>query len=112
LLGITVEGLAVYLLLERCITPLTHANLKIPQSVDKWLGQVLVFPSFHRVHHSAYQPETDSNYSLAFPWWDKLFGTYTRQPSLPHEQMTFGLTQYNSDREQKILGALSNPFRN
>ena len=56
------------------------------------------------------QAETDSNYSLVFPWWDKLFGSYTRQPSHPYEDMTLGLSQYNSEQEQAFLRTLANPF--
>ena len=110
LLDISVAGLAAYLVLERCITPLSHANLRMPKVVDKWVGRLLVLPSFHRVHHSAFQAETDSNYSLVFPWWDKLFGSYTRQPSRPYEDMTLGLSQYNSEQEQAFLRTLANPF--
>jgi sterol desaturase/sphingolipid hydroxylase (fatty acid hydroxylase superfamily) len=32
----------------------------------------------HRVHHSILRRETDSNFGFNLPWWDRLFGTYTK----------------------------------
>ena len=53
----------------------THANIKIPHKIDKYLSYILVTPNFHKVHHHYVQPHTDSNYGNIFSIWDHIFGT-------------------------------------
>ena len=53
----------------------THANIKIPHKIDKYLSYILVTPNFHKVHHHYVQPYTDSNYGNIFSIWDHIFGT-------------------------------------
>ena len=53
----------------------THANIKIPYKIDKYLSYILVTPNFHKVHHHYVQPHTDSNYGNIFSIWDHIFGT-------------------------------------
>ena len=53
----------------------THANIKIPYKIDKYLSYILVTPNFHKVHHHYVQPYTDSNYGNIFSIWDHIFGT-------------------------------------
>ena len=53
----------------------THANIKIPYKIDKYLSYILVTPNFHKVHHHYVQPYTDSNYGNIFSIWDYIFGT-------------------------------------
>lgn len=46
----------------------------------------------HRIHHSAWKPETNSNYDDAvFPWWDLVFGTFRATARDGHERMRLGL---------------------
>lgn len=42
----------------------------------KWLEPYLVLPRFHHWHHTSQKEAIDKNYSIHFPWIDKLFGTY------------------------------------
>ena len=53
-----------------------HANLRLPLGLDRVLRLVVVTPDMHRVHHSAWGIETDTNFGFTFPWWDHLCGTY------------------------------------
>src|SRR5690606_26702697 len=61
-----------------------HANLRLPEWLDKWLRLIIVTPDMHRVHHSVIHKETDSNYGFALSVWDRLFRTYTDQPEGGH----------------------------
>ena len=69
-----------------------HSNARIPG--DKWLRLFIVTPDMHRVHHSVYPSETNSNYGFNIPWWDRLFGSYVAQPRDGHTQMQIGLKEY------------------
>jgi sterol desaturase/sphingolipid hydroxylase (fatty acid hydroxylase superfamily) len=48
-----------------------HANIAFPG--EKWLGQLIVTPRLHRVHHSRERSEHDSNYGAILSIWDRLF---------------------------------------
>src|SRR5210317_36165 len=68
-----------------------HANIRIPDRLERAIRWVLVTPDMHRVHHSVDRHEHDSNYGFALSIWDRLFGTYIAQPKLGHDGMTIGL---------------------
>ena len=70
----------------------SHANLRLPPGCDRVLRLLVVTPDMHRVHHSAWGVETNTNFGFTFPWWDHLCGTYRAQPAAGHETMTVGLT--------------------
>jgi sterol desaturase/sphingolipid hydroxylase (fatty acid hydroxylase superfamily) len=53
-----------------------HLALRLPDRARARLEPWLVLPETHRLHHSAYQPQTDSNYSSLTIVWDRLFGTF------------------------------------
>jgi len=88
-----------------------HSNIRLPPVLDRVLRLVLVTPDMHRVHHSTDPVETDSNYGFNFPFWDRLFGTYTAQPRLGHERMNLGLHAYRAPLATGFLWALALPFR-
>ena len=87
-----------------------HANLKLPLAVDRILRLLVVTPDMHRVHHSIIHTETDSNYGFNLPWWDRLFGTYTDQPSLGHEGMTVGLEEWQDSQPANLVWTLKVPL--
>jgi sterol desaturase/sphingolipid hydroxylase (fatty acid hydroxylase superfamily) len=87
-----------------------HSNIYIPVAIDRMLRLIVVTPDMHRVHHSVVIQETKSNYGFAFPWWDRLFGTYKAQPVYGHEQMTIGLSQFRDINRQSIIQLLIMPF--
>jgi sterol desaturase/sphingolipid hydroxylase (fatty acid hydroxylase superfamily) len=61
------------------------------------------------VHHSRAQVETDSNYSIIFSFWDRLWGTLRlRQDGRP---VDFGLDEYDNEEWQRVSGLLTTPFQ-
>lgn len=87
-----------------------HSNIRLPLSIDRILRKVMVTPDMHRVHHSVYRDETDSNYGFFLPWWDYLFTTYTAQPRDGHDGMTIGLHEFRAPRDQYLDRILMQPF--
>jgi len=59
------------------------------------------------VHHSRWRVQTDSNYSVCFTLWDRLFGTF--QPGSP--QIRLGLDGFDTPRDRSFAGLLANPWR-
>ncbi len=88
-----------------------HSNVKLPAPLDRMARRLLVTPDMHRVHHSAIRGETDSNYGFNFPFWDRLFRTYTAQPRLGHEAMDIGLADYRGAAPARLVWSLALPFR-
>lgn len=89
----------------------SHANLKLPNWLDRVLRIVIVTPDMHRVHHSVVRLEHDSNYGFNLSIWDRIMGTYTDQPNNGHEGMTIGLAPYQSDEPARVGWSLLLPFR-
>ena len=53
-----------------------HIDASLPEPVRRRIGTWLTTPDWHRIHHSAEQPETDSNFGSLVVGWDRLFGTF------------------------------------
>lgn len=87
-----------------------HANVEIPPRLDLFLRIFLSTPNMHRIHHSVLIPEQNRNFGTIFTWWDRLFGTYARQPSTSLKQMQTGLADYPGARSTSILETLKMPI--
>lgn len=74
-LGIPSDFVLIYELVFTVIVALHHSNLNIPEWIDRLLANVIVTPTYHRIHHSQVVTETNSNYGSVFIWWDLIFGT-------------------------------------
>ncbi|MEK9754263.1 MAG: sterol desaturase family protein [Rhodospirillaceae bacterium] len=111
LLGAPAPAVVVFEVLINATAMFNHANLSLPESVDRLLRLVMVTPDMHRVHHSTLRRETDSNYGFNLPWWDRLFGTYIAQPSAGHDGMVIGLETFRAPVEQRLDRMLLQPFR-
>tara|TARA_B110000503_G_C7160496_1_gene419441 strand:- start:2136 stop:3872 length:1737 start_codon:yes stop_codon:yes gene_type:complete len=107
-LGFSVQALAFYALVTQLSALYTHANIGLPESIERQLRGWLVTPAVHAVHHSSYQPETDSNYGGVLTVWDRLFGTYSnpRVARIP----SFGLEYFRREGDSLLLSVLAQPF--
>ncbi len=79
LFGLPLYVLVLYMVLSATNAQLEHSNIRLPRYLDRALQWFIVTPNMHKVHHSKYQVETDSNYSNIFSVWDRLFGTFRRR---------------------------------
>lgn len=75
LLGVPPGYVVLVALLRLSLTIFNHGNLAIPSGVDRALRPLVVTPDFHRVHHARDRTLADSNFGIAVPWFDYLFGT-------------------------------------
>jgi len=87
-----------------------HGNIRMAGRWEALLRLWLVTPEMHRVHHSASVRETDSNLSVVYAWWDRLFGTYVEQPRRGHEGMTVGLDHLRERKHLTLPWLLVQPF--
>lgn len=110
ILGTPAIAVLAYNALHVFMSAFVHGNLKLPKTIDKNLRKMLVTPDLHRIHHSAIENETNSNYGGVTPLWDRLFGTYIDQPTLGHEKMMIGLKEFRDIRSNKLNWMLIQPF--
>ena len=89
LIGCGIGELALYELMLFAVVQFHHANVALPQRLDRVMRLVLVTPALHKVHHSVVRAECDSNYSSLFSWWDRIGNT--RRISAAPERIVFGI---------------------
>lgn len=111
LVGAPALAVVVFEVLLNATSLFNHGNVRLPRRVDRWLRLLLVTPDMHRVHHSAIQRETDSNFGFSVPWWDRVFGTYRAQPEKGHLGMTNGIEDFRTEHDLRLDQMLVQPFR-
>jgi sterol desaturase/sphingolipid hydroxylase (fatty acid hydroxylase superfamily) len=109
LLGFEVWNFVVYDTLVIAVTQFHHADISVGRW-DRWLRWLVVTPYMHKVHHSDWRPETDSNYSTVLSVWDRLFGSF-RMRSDP-KTLAFGLNEFTDPGWQSWWGMMKTPFVN
>lgn len=112
LLGAPVLAVVIFEFLLLAGAMFSHSNLYLPIRAERWLRYVLVTPDMHRIHHSIYQKEHDTNYGFFLPWWDFWFNSYTAEPKDGQQTMKIGLKQ-NREPEfcGRVISLLKIPFR-
>jgi sterol desaturase/sphingolipid hydroxylase (fatty acid hydroxylase superfamily) len=108
-LGASAGSFAIYQLCAALGGLLEHANMRLPQWVNRGLALVVTWPDMHKVHHSRDQRFTNTNYGNLVSWWDRLFGTFT--PAREGRAVAYGLEGTDEQGSQTITGLLALPFR-
>ncbi len=110
LLGAPALAVVLFEIILNGAAMFNHGNFYIPLGLDRLLRWVVVTPDMHRVHHSVFPSETNSNFGFNLPWWDRLMGTYRAQPSRGHLDMTIGLKQFRDPSKLTLPWMLALPF--
>lgn len=109
LLGLQLSELALYELAMFTVVQLHHANIGFPAWLDRALRVIIVTPFMHKVHHSRWQPETDSNYSSLFSFWDGLFRSFRLRDD--PRALRFGLAEFDQPEDHTLTGLLATPLK-
>lgn len=108
LLGLHFWELLIYETVMFAVVQVHHANLVLPEPLDRALRVIIVTPAMHKVHHSRFKPETDSNYSSLFSFWDRIGRSFRLRKDL--STLHFGLDEFDAEEHQTVLGMLRTPF--
>ena len=108
-LGATIVEVRIFQVALFLMAQFGHSNIKLWLSLERWLCLFLVTPNMHRVHHSSFKRETDSNYGTIFSFWDRLFGTWCRDTV--QERLVFGLNDFRDQKELTLVKLILLPFR-
>lgn len=109
LIGISAPAFAAYELVFQANTLFHHSNVQLPIRFERLLNMVLVTPRMHGIHHSQVEGETNSNYSVVFPWWDRLHRSLGL--NIPQSEIVIGVPGYSKHEDSKLVNSLLLPFR-
>jgi sterol desaturase/sphingolipid hydroxylase (fatty acid hydroxylase superfamily)/rhodanese-related sulfurtransferase len=108
LLGIHLWEIVLYETALIAVIQFHHANIGLPRRVDQLLRCFIVTPAMHKVHHSRWQPETDSNYSSLLSVWDRVFRSFRLRDD--PRTIQFGLDDFAKPEDQTLPGILKTPL--
>jgi sterol desaturase/sphingolipid hydroxylase (fatty acid hydroxylase superfamily) len=111
LLGPPVIVIAVYQGFRVTVNILSHSNIYLPETLERWLRRLIVTPDFHRGHHSTDRQYTNSNYGSSLTVFDHLFGTATQRTFNEQADMPVGLHYFRGRRDSRLDQLLLMPFR-
>lgn len=107
--GLYLWELLLYETVMFAVVQFHHADIALPEKLDKAFRAVIVTPAMHKVHHSRWQPETDSNYSSLFSFWDRIGKTFRLHN--PLKTLRIGLDEFDTEEDRKVKGLFTMPFR-
>ncbi len=110
LIGASPTAVLMFEVLLNATSMFNHSNVRIPANLDRVLRWMIVTPDMHRIHHSTIPQETNRNFGFNLPWWDRLLGTYLKDPSQSHQTMHIGLAQFRNPSRLTLGGILALPF--
>jgi sterol desaturase/sphingolipid hydroxylase (fatty acid hydroxylase superfamily) len=110
LIGIPVATAFAFEITLNASSMFSHANLRLPFELDRWMRLAVVTPDMHRVHHSVERDERDTNYGFNLALWDRLFATYREGARAPHETMPIGLGALSRGEPADFFWLLRFPF--
>ena len=105
-LGISFQGLIAFEILLLVAAQFQHANIRLPQPVERVLWWTFVPPAMHRVHHSPERAQTDSNFGTLVVAWDRLFATLCRA----EPPAGYGLAEWRDGAALGLRRLLALPF--
>lgn len=108
LFGVYLWELVLYETVMFAVVQFHHANVHLPGKLDRIMRVIIVTPAMHRVHHSRWQPETDSNYSSLFSFWDRVARTFRLNPE--PKNIRPGLEEFDRDEDQTVKGLMITPM--
>ena len=108
--GVPPSAVLAGLALAAAASVFNHGNIALPRRVDALLRLLIVTPDMHRIHHSTRIDESNRNFANLLPWWDRLFATYQRDPSIDQRQMTVGLDTARTPHDVTLWNMLLMPF--
>jgi len=99
----------LYQSLSVVLSQFNHANIILPDWMDKVLVCVICTPNMHHVHHHYRMPYSDMNYGNIFSFWDRIFNTYTK---VDNSKLVYGVDTHMTEQEtESIVGILKIPFK-
>ena len=109
-LGVPVLAVVIFEITLNAASMFSHSNIKIHLAIEQMTRWFIVTPDMHRIHHSVSENEANSNFGFFISVWDRLFGTYTKEPKEGHAGMQIGLNNFREPKWQDLRWLIYLPF--
>jgi len=110
LVGVPIGIVMLYQSFSVLFAHITHANINMPNKLDRALSWVFVTPNMHKIHHHYTQPLTDTNYGNIFAIWDRIFGTFAEVDDI--KKLKYGIdTHMDPEEHDRVSSLLKIPFQ-
>ncbi|HVR72298.1 MAG TPA: sterol desaturase family protein [Vicinamibacteria bacterium] len=109
LIGPPAAAYVAYEVVFQANTLFHHSNARLPLAVERALNRLLVTPRMHGIHHSQVKGETNSNYSVVFPWWDRLHRSLVL--GIRQRDIAIGVPGYARPGDNGLAALALLPFR-
>lgn len=108
ILAVVISGAPMWIIfayqsLSVALSQFNHANIRLPEAVDKVLSLAIVTPNMHHVHHHYQRPYTDTNYGNIFSIWDRILGTFAK---VDQSDLIYGVDTHMKKEENSRIGKL------
>ncbi len=107
IMGIPVSHYFLYRFLTINFTYTTHANITVPDRLNRILSLIFVTPDLHKIHHHFQLPWTDRNYGNIFSIWDRIFSTLVQDSP---QKVQYGLDEVGDQFTDGIRQLLVMPW--
>lgn len=107
LFGIPIAFYIFYRIVTIFCTYMTHANIRLPDTLDRIISYVFVSPNMHKFHHHYERPWTDSNFGNIFSIWDRLFGTLVYDDP---DKIRYGVDVLDDNYSENVMYQFKVPF--
>jgi sterol desaturase/sphingolipid hydroxylase (fatty acid hydroxylase superfamily) len=109
LLGVSPRALDVWQRLLMLSILFHHANVRLPERLERVLSTWVMTPRLHGIHHSADPEESSSNWSSGLALWDWLHGTLRRD--VAQEDLDLGIPEPHRPEQLTLPRLLALPWR-
>ncbi len=105
--GIPIAFYFFYRIITVVFTYFTHANITLPNWLDKPMSLLFVTPNMHKFHHHFERPWTDTNFGNIFSIWDRIFGTMVYDDP---RKVQYGLDVLEDNLAEDVMYQFKVPF--
>ncbi len=105
--GIPLAFYLFYRILTVFFAYFTHANIIIPEWIDKPISLIFITPNMHKFHHHFERPWTDTNFGNIFSFWDRMFGTMVYDDP---RKVEYGLDVLDGKLDEDVMYQFKVPF--
>jgi sterol desaturase/sphingolipid hydroxylase (fatty acid hydroxylase superfamily) len=110
-LGVPVLAVIIFEIMLNGFALFNHANIRLPDKVERVARYFLITQVLHRIHHSQVAKETNTNFGFSVSWWDYLFGSYKGESAKGDADIELGLKEYpKSSQNAAFWSLLKMPF--
>ncbi len=109
--GASAASLVVYGVISVLMSPLQHANLRLPRGLQIAMGWVVVTNALHLSHHSTDRRDGNANFAIMFSFWDRMFGTYRAPTAVLDGSVRYGVDEIPQASCNSFRRMLTLPWR-